>query len=151
MKDERIEVIKNWPEQKFVHDIQVFLNFVNFYWRFIQGFNKIAGPLISMLQTLSSIGLSTILQLIDVADKNEVGDSKSSDNKINLLNSSTSKRSTGAGYLTSGGAKRGGGNNKKGVKAARDPNYLNPATKKAFNYLRHTFIQAPILQNFDSE
>ena len=59
------------------------------------------------------------------------------------------KRSTRAGYLTFGDAKKGGGNTKKGVKAIRGSDYLAPATKKAFNHLRYTFTQAPVLQNFD--
>ena len=60
-----------------------------------------------------------------------------------------SKRSIRAGYLTSGGAKRSDGNTKKDVKAAKSSDYLTPAAKKAFNYLRHAFTQAPILQHFD--
>ena len=31
MEDEKMEVVKNWPEPKFVRDIQVFHNFANFY------------------------------------------------------------------------------------------------------------------------
>ena len=68
---------------------------------------------------------------------------------MNLLNPSASKRSTGAGYLISKGAKRGAGNTKKGVKAARVPNYLTLAAKKAFNYLKHIFTQVPIFQHLD--
>ena len=41
----RIEVVKDWPEPKSVRNIQVFLGFANFYWRFIQGFSKIIAPL----------------------------------------------------------------------------------------------------------
>ena len=37
-----------------MRDIQVFIGFANFYWRFIQGFNKIAAPLTSMLNTTGS-------------------------------------------------------------------------------------------------
>ena len=54
MEAERIEVIKDWPEPKSVRDIQVFLGFANFYRRFIQGFNRIAAPLTSMLKTTGS-------------------------------------------------------------------------------------------------
>ena len=54
MEDERIEVVRNWPEPKSVRDIQVFLGFANFYWRFIQGFSKIAGPLTLILRTTRS-------------------------------------------------------------------------------------------------
>ena len=50
MEDERIEAVRNWPEPKSIRDIQVFLGFANFYCRFIQGFNKIAGLLTSILR-----------------------------------------------------------------------------------------------------
>lgn len=51
MEDERIEAVKKWPEGNSVRDIQVFIGFTNSYRRFIQGFNKIAAPLTSMLKT----------------------------------------------------------------------------------------------------
>ena len=35
MEGERIEAVKQWPELQSVRDIQVFLGFANFYWRFI--------------------------------------------------------------------------------------------------------------------
>ena len=82
-------------------------------------------------------------------DEDECGESNS--NRTNLLNPFASTKSTKAGYLTSGGAKRGGGNTKKDVKAAQNSDYLISAIKKAFNHLRHPFTQAPILQHFDPE
>lgn len=54
MEDKRIEAVKTWPEPKSVRDIQVFIGFANVYQRFIQGFNKIAAPLTSMLKTSSA-------------------------------------------------------------------------------------------------
>ena len=90
-----------------------------------------------MLRILTSISLLTILQSIDVANENKV--SECVGNRTNLSNPSVLTRSTGADYLISGGAKTGGGNTKKGVKAARGSDYLTPATKKAFNRLRHAF------------
>ena len=51
MEAKRIEVIKDWPEPKSVCNIQVILGFANFYWRFIQGFNRIVALLTSMLKT----------------------------------------------------------------------------------------------------
>ena len=51
IKAKRTDVIKDWPESKSVHNNQVFLGFANFYWQFIQGFSRIAVPLISMLKT----------------------------------------------------------------------------------------------------
>ena len=31
IEDKKIEVVKNWPEPKSIRDIQVFLDFANFY------------------------------------------------------------------------------------------------------------------------
>ena len=104
-----------------------------------------------MLKTSSPTGSSTILQFIDVADEDEIGEGKSSKNRTHLSNPSASKKSTGVGYLTFGSAKKGGGNTKKSVKATKSSDYLIPAAKNALNYLRHTFTQAPILQHFNSE
>ncbi len=42
MEEERIEVVKAWPEPQSVRDIQVFFGFANFYRRFIKNFSKIA-------------------------------------------------------------------------------------------------------------
>ena len=112
-----------------------------------------------MLRITIFIGSLTILQSsIDMAEKNEVGGGESDGNETNLSNPSASKKSTKAEYLTSGGAKKGGnnpkmggGNTKKGVEAARSSDYLTLDAKKAFNHLRHAFIQAFILQHFDPE
>ena len=150
MENERIEVVKNWSKPKSIRDIQVFLDFANFYQCFIQGLSKIAGLLTLMLKTIRLTNLSTILQLlIDMADKNEVGRGKSDGNETNLSNLSVSKRFTGASYLTSGGTKKGGGNTKKGVKATKSSNYLILDANKAYNHLQHAFIQVPIFKHFD--
>ena len=47
-----------------------------------------------------------------MADEDEIGENGG--NEINLLNPSSSKKSTKAGYLTPKGAKKGGVNPKKG-------------------------------------
>ena len=96
-----------------------------------------------MLKTTSFTNLSTILQsLIDATDKDEIDEGESDSNETNLVNSFKSKRSTGTGYLTFGGIKkggnnlqRGGGNTKKCIKAAGGSKYLTPNIKKAFNYI----------------
>ena len=59
IEEEKIEVVKTWPEPQSVRDIQVFLGFVNFYRRFIRNFNRIAAPLTSMLQTTDDKALKT--------------------------------------------------------------------------------------------
>ena len=50
MEGKRIKAIREWPESKSVRDIQVFLDFTNFYRRFIRNFSRIAALLISMLR-----------------------------------------------------------------------------------------------------
>ena len=45
-----METIKEWPQPKSFHDIQVFLSFCNFYRRFIEGYAKIARPLHELLK-----------------------------------------------------------------------------------------------------
>ena len=65
MKAEQIEVVRKWPEPKSVQDIQVFLGFANFYRRFIQGFSRIAAPLISMLKTVAPLERSTLEEVDD--------------------------------------------------------------------------------------
>ena len=96
-----------------------------------------------MLKTLNTTGSSTISQLIDVADEDEIGEN--SVNRTNLSNSFVSKRSTDMGYLIFKGTKKGAGNTKNNVKAARGFDYLTPAAKKAFNHLCQAFTSAPIL------
>ena len=149
MEDKRIKAVKNWPKPNFVYDIQIFLSFANFYQYFIQSFGKIAGPLTLMLKILSLTGSWTMSQLINAVDEYEIDDNKSGGNETNLSNLSPLKKSTRTGYLTFGGAKRGGGNTKKGVEAAKSSYYLILAAKKAFNHLQHAFIQTPIFQHFD--
>jgi transposase InsO family protein len=50
MDPERIKTIAEWPTPRSFHDVQVFLGFVNFYRRFIQGYSQIARPLTDLLK-----------------------------------------------------------------------------------------------------
>ena len=71
MKDKKIEVMKNWLKLKSMKSIQVFPDFANFFWRFIQGFNKIARLFTLMLW---SNGLSkNLLLLMDMAKSDDLG------------------------------------------------------------------------------
>lgn len=54
MKPKYIESIKNQPESQFIKKIQVFIRFANFYGRFIQNFNVIAGFFTLMFKTSPS-------------------------------------------------------------------------------------------------
>ena len=126
IEDEIIKAVRNWPELKLVRDIHIFLNFANFYQRFIKGFNKIAEPLTSMFQTT---GLPKNLpSLMDVADSVEVGTIGDGNDYVNkTVERSMSKNSN------------------------RATGYLTPKARLAFTQLRKAFTKAPILQHFDSE
>ncbi len=56
MEEEQIKAIYDWSEPQSVRNIQVFLGFANFYKQFIQGFNRLAASLTSILKTISVIG-----------------------------------------------------------------------------------------------
>lgn len=49
--EKRIKTVKAWPELKSVRYIQVFWQFADFSWRFIQNFIQIAVPFILTLKT----------------------------------------------------------------------------------------------------
>ena len=79
MEEERINVIKAWPEPKLVRDIQVFIGFANFYRHFIQSFSKIAARLTLMLKT--SLQPAGTLLATAVNDSKVVGRSGGNEEK----------------------------------------------------------------------
>ena len=48
MDPKKVEAVTTWPTPKSVKDIQSFLGFANFYWRFIKDYSKEAEPLTQM-------------------------------------------------------------------------------------------------------
>ena len=50
MNSKRIQIIKEWSKLKTYREVQIFLEFVNFYKRFIYCYFKIAAPLTSLLK-----------------------------------------------------------------------------------------------------
>ena len=63
-------MVKNWPKPIFIRGIQVFLDFTNFYYYFIQSSGKIDASLTLMLKTSQK----WVMQLLmDVTD-NEFGE-----------------------------------------------------------------------------
>jgi hypothetical protein len=46
----RVKTISEWPKPRTVRDIRVFIGFMNYYWRFIAGFSKLALPLTKLTQ-----------------------------------------------------------------------------------------------------
>ena len=125
-EDERIGAIKNWPKPKSVRDIQVFLDFANFYWSFIHSSSKIAGPLTLMLQTNGSS--KNLPSSMDVAKCDEIdtvgGDGDCKNETVKRSPSKNLNRAIG---------------------------YLTPKARLAFTILRKAFTKAPILWHFDPE
>ena len=128
MEGKQIEVVKNWPEPKSMRDIQVFLDFANFYPRFIQSFSKIAGSLTLMLKTSSATrSLKNLLLSIDMAEVDEFGVDGGGDHKDEAVRKSPSKNLNGVtGYLT-------------------------PDARRAFTQLKQAFTKVPILRHFNPE
>ena len=73
-----MKIIYDWLEPQLVRDILVFLEFANFYWRFIQKFSRIAALLISILRTTTVHLIAK--DPVDVSEKSTVD--RVSDNKV---------------------------------------------------------------------
>ena len=125
MEEEKIDAVKAWNELKLVQDIQVFIGFANFYWRFIQGFTKITAPLTSMLKT--SFQLADALPATGIDNSEVVGSSSGNEGK-----------SAKSDFT-------------KPVRRAEEPSFLTPDARRAFTQLRQAFTEAPILRHFDPE
>lgn len=50
IEEERIKVVRTWPEPNSVKDIKVFIGFANFYQHFIKSFSKINISVTSILK-----------------------------------------------------------------------------------------------------
>ena len=50
MDPERVATIKDWPVLKSFQEVQVFLEFANFYCQFIQHYSRLVGPLTDLLK-----------------------------------------------------------------------------------------------------
>ena len=125
MEEKKMDAVKAWPEPKSVQDIQVFIEFANFYQCFIKVFSKIAAPLTSMLKI--SLQQSGTLPATAV-DNSEVFKS-SGKNEGKLAKSDFTKL----------------------VRGAEKPSFLTLDARQAFPQLRQAFIKAPILWHFDPE
>ena len=49
MNSAKITAIANWETSTCIKDVQSFLSFANFYWRFIKSFSQLAGPLTALI------------------------------------------------------------------------------------------------------
>ena len=178
MKAIKIEVVKDWPKPKSVRNIQVFLGFTNFYWQFIQGFNKIAAPLISMLKTIRSPDKSAShMNDSSKSASNRNDNSKSASRKNNGIDEvnefvvggnsikhvkkseklsksrkSKSKKMSKSRNLAKSGKKSLKKGNSTNSDTTKDGlKFQTPNTRTAFNRLRLAFTKASILQHFDLE
>ena len=161
MEAKKIEVVKKWPEPKSIRDIQVFLGFANFYRRFIQGFSKIAAPLTSMLKTTVS---SQVLVADKVLAANEVDGIEGGDEliekcgklskigklsksrKLSKSGKSKSEKTSKSRNLAKSRKKSSKSGNSTNFNTTEDgPKFLTPDARTAFNHLRLTFIEVPIL------
>ena len=136
MEEERIKVVKTWPELQSVEDIQVFLGFANFYRKFIRNFSKIATSLTSMLWTTNK------------AADNEVQSTQ--DENQDLPGTESASRVGGAGgdyeNLSNTGKLR-----KRSKANSPKADFLTFGAKKAFIHLRKDFTKALIFRYYDLE
>ena len=130
--------MKNWPELTSIRDIQVFINFANFYRRFIQGFSGIAALFTSMLKTTGLFDKSASRAFR--AGNNEVvgGGGGRADEMVVDLSKSKNEKSRKSMRVPN-------------IRATGKPNFLTSDAKKAFNHLWLAFIKAPIFWHFDLE
>ena len=157
MENERIEAVKQWLEPQSVRDIQVFLEFANFYQRFIQGFSRIAAPLTSMLKTSGSIESKTRLGEGGVG----VGGSKAGREGSKLERSELHSSEFDSGEFDDSevdGGKIDVDEVEKKVqkcknlsksKKAVGSDFLTSGARLVFTKLKQAFVKAPILYHFD--
>ena len=130
----RIKVVKKWFESKLIRDIQVFLGFANFYWRFIQDFNKIATSLTSILKT-------TILLYVLIANEvlaiNKIGNIKGGDELIEKCGKLSKTRKLSKFQKSAKSKKKlSKRRNLPNFNAKKNgPSFLTPNAKMAFNHL----------------
>ena len=106
----------------------MFIDFANFYQRYIQGFSRIA-TLLTLL--LKATGSSDLALKVFRADNNEVVRVGGRANRT-VVNLSKNKKSRNLTRVPN-------------IGATEEPNFLILNAKKALNYLRLAFIKAPII------
>ena len=140
MEEEKIDAIKIWLKLKSIQDIQIFINFANFYQLFIQSFSKIVVLLTSILTTTKSSIIS-----VSRTDNNEIiGSGTKSGNSIGRLDALREKSTKSK----SRNLKNGQLDNSDAMKESK---FLTSKARKTFNYLKQPFTKVSILQHFDLE
>ena len=178
MEAKTIEVVRKRPEPKSIRDIQIFLDFANFYWQFIQGFSRIATLLTSILKTTNKPAPSRNNGSGSASSRNnnsrQASGRNDGDVKVNrfggdsVKHAKKSEKSKGQKksksqksakpQKLSKSRKSKGKKSKKPPKSGNlpnfdaknsGPNFLTLKTRSAFNHLRLAFTKAPILWYFD--
>ena len=70
MEEKQIKAVHNCLKLQSICNIQDFLEFPNFYWRFIQGFNR---PTASLTSTLNTISAADPAMSVKVEDQENDG------------------------------------------------------------------------------
>ena len=146
-------MVKEWSESKSVQDIQVFLDFANFYFRFIKGFNKIAALLMSILKTTISSKVLTVNRVNNIKSGDRLKRVKARTRrskcqklaKLRKLSKSEKSKTEKLKRLSKIGNSPNFDSTKTRV------SFLTPYVRMAFNRLRLAFMEGTILQHFDSE
>ena len=163
----RIEVVKDWLEPKLVRDIQVFLGFANFYWRFIQSFSRIAALFTSMLKTTgspdepassrnnSNRSASSRNDNSRPASEKNNGDGEVDRvgvNRNGMEHAKKSEKTSKSWILSKSGKRLSKSRNSTNCDPTEDgPKFLTLDARTTFNCLWLVFIEAPILWHFDPE
>lgn len=96
IEEKRIKFVKTWLETQLIKNIQVFLDFFNFYRRFIKNFNKITISYTLILKTILLNNSPEISGFIDKVASNNIakivgiGDNEVVDRDIKNPSTSTS-------------------------------------------------------------
>ena len=135
MEDKQIKAVRNWPEPKSIQDIQVFIGFAIFHRRFIQGFSRVAARFTSISKTIGSSGLAP--SVLEAEDEVVGGGGGRIGETAKNLSKSKNDKSEIPTCIN--------------IEVTREPTFLNPGTREAFNQLRQAFNKSLILQHFDPE
>ena len=55
MDPQKIEAIVNWKPPTNVSEVRSFLGLAGYYWKFVEGFSKIATPLTNLLKRIINL------------------------------------------------------------------------------------------------
>ncbi len=147
IEEERIEALRDWPKAQSVRDVQVFIDFANFYRRFIRNFSRIIGPLTSMLRTTNE---STGDETQSTQAENQDVPSAAGGAGGGGVGGSFENLSTAVKSAESKKPKLTKSKKSDLAKANSGTDFLTPKAKKAFIHLQKAFTETLILRHFDS-